>query len=191
MAATLHQNATVFKAANIVVEVEKSSLADNQMAPATEKNGDVESVPATVFVQEGEHKIQDLAKEAESAPSAKSVTPTTSAQSTLVEVVRDPDIEKTTSSSPALVPEPPIDQPKQSAWARFRENLAHDPLNEPEFVNAYNDWKKRNRKERYDRRRAWVAAHGYKLGRLFRLADAEKSKEAWAAYEKKLAYMED
>lgn len=95
---------------------------------------------------------------------------------------------KSTEDTPDLVDD---DEKKRSAWARFRESLSHDPLNDPEFVEAYNDWKKRNRKERYERRRAWIRAHGSRLGRLVRLVDKKKSDEAWAAYQEKLAHMED
>lgn len=80
---------------------------------------------------------------------------------------------------------------KVSAWLRFRKAISHDPLFDPHIVDAYKDWKKRNRKERYDRRRAWVVAHGCKLGSILRVVNKQKSDEAWTVYQQKLAYMED
>ncbi|KAJ9092171.1 hypothetical protein QFC20_007444 [Naganishia adeliensis] len=192
MSATLHQDSTTAtKTADIVVEVEQLSPDNEQAVLSTPKNGETCNAPATVMVLEEKTKIENLDKEAKTALSSQTVTPTTSSQPTVVGVFPCLDTDKRSSSTPALVPEPHSVNPTQSAWARFRENIAHDPLNEPEFVNAYNDWKKRNRKERYERRRAWITAHGYKLGKVLRLVDKERSKEAWAAYQKKLAYMED
>jgi hypothetical protein len=105
-------------------------------------------------------------------------------------IAESPPQEAVVKSTKVTV-DPLEDEKKPSAWERFREGLAHDPLNDPEFVEAYNDWKKRNRKERYERRRAWIRAHGSRLGRLVRLVDKKKSDEDWAAYQEKLAYMED
>lgn len=99
--------------------------------------------------------------------------------------------EEAPSSLSALITEPTSDKSKKSAWVRLRETLAHDPLNDPEFVDAYNDWRRRNRKERCDRRKACIKAHGFRVGCLIKLVDHERSKEAWAAYQKKLSYMED
>ncbi|KAJ9102348.1 hypothetical protein QFC21_002748 [Naganishia friedmannii] len=78
-----------------------------------------------------------------------------------------------------------------SAWRRFVDGITHDPLNDPEFVEAYHVWQKQNRKERYDRRRAWIVAHGCKVGCLFGLVKKDRKDEAWEAYREKLAYMED
>ncbi|KAJ9092617.1 hypothetical protein QFC19_008655 [Naganishia cerealis] len=78
-----------------------------------------------------------------------------------------------------------------SAWRRFVDGLAYDPLNEPEFIDAYRKWQVENRKERWDRRRAWIVAHGCKVGRVLSLVKKDKKEKAWAAYREKLAYMED
>lgn len=80
---------------------------------------------------------------------------------------------------------------KPSAWRRFVEGIKHDPLNDPEFVEAYHVWRKQNRKERYERRRAWIVAHGCKAGCLVGLVKKDRKEEAWQAYKEKLAYMED
>ncbi|KAJ9125720.1 hypothetical protein QFC24_002504 [Naganishia onofrii] len=80
---------------------------------------------------------------------------------------------------------------KPSAWRRFVDGINHDPLNDPEFVEAYHVWQKQNRKERYDRRRAWIVAHWCKVGCLLGFVKKDRKDEAWEAYKEKLAYMED
>ena len=80
---------------------------------------------------------------------------------------------------------------KASAWLRFWKAISHDPLYDPQLVDAYKDWKRRNRKERYDRRRSWVVAHGCKLGSILQVVNKQRSAEAWTVYQQKLAYMEE
>ncbi|KAJ9121857.1 hypothetical protein QFC22_002480 [Naganishia vaughanmartiniae] len=103
---------------------------------------------------------------------------------------------KTTDCSPEPVKDhsatdEPTTEEKPSAWRRFVEGITHDPLNDPEFVEAYKVWQKQNRKERYDRRRAWIVAHGCKVGCLLGFVKKDRKDEAWQAYREKLAYMED
>lgn len=176
----------------IDVEVEKtSSDASIELLPVLggEKNTDVSPIVVVTEALSAEglpsSEIHHEASPADCACPVKEEAPPLGKESTS----QVPS--KSTAHMLGVAVPDSVQLPKPSAWTRFWEGLAHDPLNEPEFVEAYNDWKKRNRKERYERRRAWVRAHGTKLGRILRLVNKKQSAEAWAVYREKLAYMED
>jgi hypothetical protein len=189
-------HAEVPKKSGLVVQIE-SALSDGE-PPANLKAKKTENEDAFYArtSDHGETEKQTITVVSESTVQSSKMVPQNETQPAPVKDTEVKDTERCDraefrSTTPDLVPEPTSDEPKKSAWARIRETLAHDPLNDLEFVEAYNDWRKRNRKERYDRRKAWVLAHGCRLGRLLRLVDQEKAKEAWTAYQKKLSYMED
>lgn len=183
---TGHVSLTAINPTSLLVGIEKLASENDRIAVSTEKNGENQAVPGTILSVET--TSQALAQDQPALPSVNNTSQNHDSfhQNLTTSVTEEHSYPPIMAAS-----EPSVDPPRQSAWVRFREAMAHDPLNKPEFVDAYNDWVKRNRKERYDRRRAWIVAHGCKLGALLGLVNKERSDEAWAAYQRKLAYMED